>query len=313
MGDATDPADGDLSERLVDGLNANFGRHPGYRAAHAKGVLCSATFQPSEEASGISRAAHFADGPHRAHVRFSNGSGNPETPDGARDGRGIGVKIYGPAGSTDIVGLSLPAFFSRTPEDLIEFNAARRPDPVTGAPDPAKIGQYLADHPEAMAAVTAAVTHVIPATFAALAFNSIHAFGFVNGQGEVRWGRYQLVPDARDEPLNDEEAASRARDYLADELGDRLSGGPVVFGLDVVLAEQDDDVDDPTVAWPEDRARVRMGSLVITSLAHDRERDGDILVFDPTRVGDGIVLSQDPILLARPGAYSVSVARRTAT
>ena len=55
----------------------------------------------------------------------------------------------------------------------------------------------------------------------------------------------------------------------------------------------------------------RLGRLEITALAFDRERDGDILVFDPVRVPDGIRLSDDAILLARPGAYSVSVARRT--
>ena len=38
-----------------------------------------------------------------------------------------------------------------------------------------------------------------------------------------------------------------------------------------------------------------------------------MLVFDPTRVPDGIRLTADPILLARPGAYSVSIPRRTAT
>jgi catalase len=51
----------------------------------------------------------------------------------------------------------------------------------------------------------------------------------------------------------------------------------------------------------------------VTALAFDRERDGDVLVFDPTRVTEGIQLSDDPILHARAGAYSVSVARRTAS
>ena len=36
-------------------------------------------------------------------------------------------------------------------------------------------------------------------------------------------------------------------------------------------------------------------------------------VFDPTRVVDGIELSDDPILRYRPGAYSESVSRRTQT
>ena len=43
----------------------------------------------------------------------------------------------------------------------------------------------------------------------------------------------------------------------------------------------------------------------------ERERDGDVLVFDPTRVVDGIELSDDAILRFRGPAYSVSVERRT--
>ena len=39
-------------------------------------------------------------------------------------------------------------FFTRTPEDLLAFNEARRPDPSTGEPDLAKVGAFLADHPE---------------------------------------------------------------------------------------------------------------------------------------------------------------------
>src|SRR4051794_25696320 len=114
-----------LSEQLVDSINASYGVHPGYRAAHAKGVLCAAVFTPPAEAAHLSRAPHFAGPDVRAHVRFSNGSGNPTAPDGIRDGRGMAIKFALPNGTTtDIVAISLPAFFARTPEDLLEFNDA---------------------------------------------------------------------------------------------------------------------------------------------------------------------------------------------
>jgi len=100
---------------------------------------------------------------------------------------------------------------------------------------------------------------------------------------------------------------------IAAELADRLTQGPVGFDLDVQLAGAGDPIDDPTAPWPDDREVVRIGRLEISAPAHDREVGGDVLVFDPTHVPDGIVLSRDPILLARPGAYSVSVARRTAS
>src|SRR2546427_771891 len=116
----------DVSERLVDGLNATYGVHPGHRAAHAKGVLCAASFTPTRDASSLSRAPHLAGATLRAHVRFSNGSGDPAARDAARDGRGMAVKIYLPdSATTDIVALSLPAWRRSPPTKL------RAPRPTT--------------------------------------------------------------------------------------------------------------------------------------------------------------------------------------
>jgi catalase len=224
----------------------------------------------------------------------------------------MAVKFYLSDGTADIVALSLPAFFARTPEDLLAFNEARRPDPSTGEPDVEKVGEYLAAHPEAVPAVTAAITHAIPASYATLAYHGLHAFGFIAADGKVRYGRYHLVPSAGEASLAEKEAATRPSEYLRDELVDRFARGPAAFDVQVQLAGEGDPLHDPTAAWPDDREVALLGRLEVTALAYDRENDGDVLVFDPSRVPDGIRLTDDPILLARPGAYSVSVARRTA-
>src|SRR5207245_4859070 len=104
--------------------------------------------------------------------------------------------------TTDIVALSLPVFFARTPEDLLAFNQARRPDPTTGQPDVERVGAYLAEHPEAVPAVTAAITHPIPASYAALVDHGIHAFSFVAADDTVRSGRYRWNPSADVAPLD---------------------------------------------------------------------------------------------------------------
>jgi catalase len=249
----------------------------------------------------------------RAHVRFSNGGGDPSIPDTTRDVRGMAVKFYLPDGTTaDVSAISLPVFFTRTPEDLLAFNEARRPDPATGQPDMDKVGAYLGEHPEAMDAVMAAVSHPIPASYATLTYYGIHAFGFVAADDSVRHGRYRFVPEAGEASISEEDAAAQPPDYLREELTDRLARGPAAFDVDLQLAADGDPLDDPTAAWPDEREVVKLGRLEITGLAFDREQGGDILVFDPTRVPDGIRLTDDRILLARPGAYSVSVARRTA-
>ena len=224
----------------------------------------------------------------------------------------MAVKLYLPGGTTtDVIGITLPVFFTRTPEDLIEFNIARRPDPETGALDLAKVGAFLERHPETVPAVTTAMTLPIPASYALLWYHALHTYKFVAADGAVTPARYHFVPAEGDASITDEESAALGASYLRDELEARLHNGPAVFHVELEVVGDDDPLDDPTALWP-DRDRVRIGELSITGLAFDRGHDGDVLVFDPIRVTDGIEVSDDPILHARSGAYRASVARRTA-
>ena len=310
---AVDPARPDLAEAAVDGIEAISGTHPDNRRAHAKGTLCAATFTPTAEAAVLCRAAHFASGPVRAHVRFSNGSGNPTTPDyEPREGRGMATKLYLDDGTTtDIVAITLPAFFVRTPEAFLEFSEARRPDPETGEPDMAAMGAFLEAHPEAVPAITTVITSTPPDSYFTCAYNALHAFRLVDHDSNGQFVRYRWEPAAGEHAIAPEDAQPRGADYLQANLATRLAEGPGVFTLVAALAEDGDPTDDPTAVWPDDRRRVELGRLEVTGLADDRERDGDVLVFDPTRVTDGIELSDDPILRFRSHAYSVSVLRRS--
>jgi catalase len=247
--------------------------------------------------------------PVRVTARFSNGGGDPRAPDYAREGRGMAVKFYLPDGSrTDVVALSLPCFIVRTPEDFVEFTRARKPHPKTGQPDMDKVAAFLGDHPEALPAIQATLGTDPPESYATVAYNSIHAYRWIDAGGGERWVRYRFEPEAGEAAMSEEEARERGADYLQEEIAARESAA---FRMLVVIASDEDPVDDPTQAWPPERERVECGRLVLAGPDPERERDGDILVFDPTRVTDGIELSDDPILRFRPQAYSVSVARRT--
>ena len=297
-----------FAEQVVDAINDVTGHHPGHRAAHARGTLLAGTFTPN--GSGLTRAAHMQSEPVRVTARFSNGGGDPNMPDYAKEGRGLAVKFYLPDGSkTDIVSLSLPCFFVRTPEDFLEFTLARKPDPETGQPDLTKIGAFFEAHPEALPAVQAALGAEPPESYATVVYNSIHSYRWLDADGGERVVRYRFEPESGERSLSEEEARERGESYLQEEIASR---GSAAFRLLVTIAGDGDDPDDPTVAWPEDRERVEVGRLELNEQETTRERDGDILVFDPTRVTDGIELSDDPILRFRPRAYSVSVERRTA-
>jgi catalase len=262
------------------------------------------SFSAAPRAAELTSAAHMQGDPVRVTARLSNGGADPGIPDYAREGRGLAVKFYLPDGSkTDIVGLTLPCFFVRTPEDFLEFTRARiKPEEL--------MPEFLGAHPEALPAIQAALGADPPESYATCAYNSIHSFRWTGPGGAPRWVRYRFEPEAGKRSLSGEEARARGRDYLQEDL---LARGEIAFRLVVVIAEEGDAVDDPTVAWPDERERVEVGRLVLDGPETEREREGDILVFDPTRVTDGIELSDDPILLFRPRAYSVSVERREGT
>ena len=297
----------------IDAICEITGRHEGFRAVHAKGTLCAATFTPSPDAATLSRAAHFAGDPVRAHVRFSNGSGNPHAPDfEPREGRGMATKFYLPDGTTtDVVAITLPAFFVNTVEGFLDFTRARKPDPATGEPDPEAIGKFIGEHPEALTAAGAVLGATPPESYVRCAYNALHSFRFVNHHGDGRFVRYRWEPDEGEAHLTEEEAKSRGPDYLQKDLADRLAQGSAGFTLSVQVAEDGDPIDDPTAVWPDERERVTLGHLELTGIATDREQGDDVLVFDPTRVTDGIELSDDPILRFRTDAYAESVLRRS--
>jgi catalase len=297
----------ELAREVVDALNELTGRHAGHRAAHAKGTLMAGTFTPS--GAGLTTAAHMSGDPVPVTVRFSNGSGNPHAADYAQEGRGMAVKFYLPDGSrTDVVMIDQPCFFARTPEDFLEFARVRKPDPESGEPDMAKVGAYLGEHPEALPNIQYFLSTTPPASYVTCAYNSLHSFRWTDADGNSRYVRYRFEPEAGESTLSEEDAKARGRDYLQEEIAARDS---TAFRMIAVIAADDDPVNDPTVAWPEEREKVELGRLELSGLDTEREKEGDILVFDPTRVTDGIDLSDDEILRFRPRAYSALVTRRS--
>jgi catalase len=302
---------GDVYEQLVDAANAIYGQHPHVRAVHAKGTWCAGTFTATPVAARLTRAAPFQGELVPALIRFSNAGGDPASDDAGREARGMAVKLRPAEGEEmDMLGTTNPAFATRTPEEFLELLQLRAPDPETGQPDMEKLGAFLAAHPESQPAIQATIGAEPPASLAQLTFRSPHSFKFVNADGDETWLRYRWRPEAGEARIPDEEARERGPDYLSEELAERLRGGPVEFELVLQLAAEGDPLDDPTAIWPEDREEAVAGRLEVTEVIDDPESGGHIEVFDPVRVVDGIELSNDPILHARPRIYSVSAYRR---
>jgi catalase len=286
------------AEAAIDTVNSVFGKHAGFRALHAKGTLCKGTFSASPEAAALTRAGHMQGDVIATTVRFSNGSGNPRQPDYLPDPRGLAVKFYLPDDSrTDMVAVSSPRFITRAPEGFIEFVGLQS--------SPWKLPGFFRRHPEALKVLPVVAPSLRPpGSYAVIPYYGLHAFKWISEDGGERLIRYVWRP---------QQAGGKRRrdpDYLQQELRQRLELAPIRFGLEVQIAQPGDPINDSTAAWPKDRRRVNIGTLEVTGLETEREQGGDVLVFDPTRVTDGIELSDDPVLRFRHDAYSASVARR---
>jgi catalase len=295
--------------QAIDIVNARFGAHPHTRALHAKGSWCEGSFTATPAAARLSRAAHLQGATVPVRARVSNGGGDPTAPDAKPDVRGLAVSFTLPdAGATDMVAQSVPRFFSSTPDEFLEFIRA-----ATGPAAAVRMPAFFATHPKAVRFLPANAAALRPVpSYAQTPYYGVHAFVWVDAAGTKQALRWTWVPQAGEQHVGPRDARSRDHDYLQSELRERLAAGPIRFRLELQLAAPGDPTADPSTQWPADRERIDAGMLELTAVTPDPEADGGLVVFDPTRMTDGVELSDDPFLAYRAAAYSESVARRTA-
>jgi len=302
-------ADPVLAQQLLDAFDQLQGVHPGFRPAHAKGLMCSGVFTPSAEAAKLTRAPHTNRPSTPATVRYSDSTGLPNIPDNdpARSGpRGIAVRFHlDDHLHTDIIAHSFDGFPVRTGEEFLYFLRAAA---AFGAGRPEAMGAFLAAHPNAKRFVEA--PKPIPTSFAREAFFAGTAFKFTNSSGVSRHGRFRIRPNAGTEHLSNEAAAAKSANFLFDELGARLAREAVKLSIFVQMAEPDDDIADSSTTWPASRTEIPFGTVTLTARVDDQAPERRKIIFDPLPRVDGIDASGDPLTQVRADIYLLSGRRR---
>ncbi|HXY79443.1 MAG TPA: catalase [Candidatus Bathyarchaeia archaeon] len=300
-----------LAQELIDSLHKEFGYHPGFRPVHAKGQMCSGVFTPSPEAAKLTRAPHASRPSTPVTVRFSNSTGLPDIPDNdpARSSPfGMAIRFHlGEHDHTDIIGRSTNAFPVRNGEEFLQLTRAAT---AFMAGQPEALGSFLASHPSARRYVE--MPKPIPTSFAREEFFAITSFKFTNADGVSRHGRFRIRPAAGTEYLTNAEAAAKSRDFLFEEIRQRLGKGPAKFGIFVQIAEPGDDVTDATVTWPESRKEIPFGTITLVACIDDQQPELHRVIFDPLPRVDGIDSSGDPLTEARSDVYLLSGRQRRA-
>lgn len=301
------------SQDLITEFKVINGKHPGFRPAHAKGLLLNGTFTPSEEAKKLSTAPHFNNPSTRITVRFSNSTGLPQIPDANPNAspRGIAIRFnLGEHVHTDVISHSTAFFPTRTGAEFLEFLKAVVASPA-GTPSPTPIEQFLGSHPAALAFVQD--PKPAPSSYARQKYFGLHAFKLVDADGNVTYIRYRVVPDLGEDYLDDTTLKDQDADFLQHELTARVNKGPFSFRLLAQIAEDGDVLDDSTIHWPESRRLVELGTVELQSLVPHNESEQKHIIYDPIPRGvSGVEPSDDPLLELRAAVYLLSGRERRA-
>lgn len=298
------------SQRVVDAIEGG-NAFPGFRRAHSKGVCVSGYFEPSDQAAALSTARVFAQSRVTVLGRLSIAGGNPYGQDAQARVRSMALLLKTDDGQEWRTAMnSIPFFPVATPAGFVAQTLASRPDPATGKPDPAKMAEFLQQHPEAEKFREWSNSAPWSNSWANTRYNGVNAFRFIDAHGREHFVRWSMRPRAAVEPLGAEQRLHADADFLSEDLRARLRQGPLRWDLVVAEAAPGDAVDDPSQPWPEDRPQAVAGTLVLESSQPQAIGQCRDVNYDPTIVPSGIALSSDPILAARAAAYSVSFTRR---
>jgi catalase len=298
-------------EEFVDALNAIFGKQqPGMRAVHSKGVDLEGVFRPSESAAAISRAPHLQQTSVPVIVRFSPFAGIPTIPDtdGMASPRGMSIRFHLPDGTeTDIVAHSYNGFPAATADafrQLLLAIAASGPS----AAKPTALQAYVSTHPAAKAFLENQIPP--PVSYSTVSYFGVNTFKFTNAKDRVTYGRYQIRPVDGEHSLPADQVSKADANYLAAEILERVSHASAKFKLMLEIAEPADKLQDPSIAWPESRRKVELGTIEITQAVADNGTAERNLLFIPGALPSGIE-AEDPMIKARSDAYPVSYQRRS--
>ncbi len=283
----------------------------GFRRAHAKGVCVAGYFQGNGQGVTLSSARIFAPVRTPFVGRLSVGGGSPYGLDGKARVRSMALELNSDDGQQWRMAMnSFPFFGVSSAQAFYDQTLANVPDPATGQPDPAKQAAFATAHPEFARFAAWAKNSPWSTSWANSMFNGVNTFRFINRAGELHNVRWTMQPHTAFMAMTPAQRAAADGDFLSEDIAARLAQGPLRWDMLVTVAGPGDSIVDPSQSWPQDRAQINVGTVVIESTTAQTTGACRDINYDPLVLPTGVQGSDDPILAARSAVYSVSFNRR---
>ncbi|WP_322969849.1 catalase [Faecalibacter sp. LW9] len=288
------------------------------RVVHARGAGAFGEFVASADFSDVTMADFLSQAGKKTplFVRFSTVTHQQGSPETYRDPRGFAVKFYTEQGNYDLVGNNLPVFFIRDAIKFPDMVHAFKPSPITnGASDANRVFDFFSNLPESTHMLTWLFSdYGIPANYRQMEGNGVHAYKWVNANGEVTYVKYKWVPQQEVKNLTQEEAdkiQSTAIEHATLDLRNEIEKGNFPkwdLYVQMLKREDFDQLDfnpvDVTKVWPESVAKfVKIGTMTLNENPTNYFQQVEQAAFSPGTLVPGIEASEDKLLQGRLFSY----------
>ena len=285
------------------------------RVVHARGTGMHGEFVATQDINHLTKASLFEAGKTTpVFVRIStviHSKGSPET---LRDPRGFATKFYTDEGNWDLVGNNLPVFFIRDAIKFPDMVHSLKPSPVTNKQDANRVFDFFSHVPEATHMFTWVYSdYGTPATLREMDGFGVHAYKFINDEGDVNYVKFQWKSQQGIKNLNAKQASMvQAKDFshaTHDMYTNIANGNYPKWDLYIKVMDPKDlgnhsyNPLDATKVW-DDVTDQKVGTMTLNRVPNNFFQETEQAAFAPANIVPGIEPSEDRLLQGRVFSYS---------
>lgn len=277
-----------------------FGVTEGKRRNHTKGFCAEGTLVPVDEAIKAYSNSPLFTGESSVIARVSHKGGKANPADDKYGLLGLSMEITTPNGDLHVIATNTEHFFPvPTSEAFIELLRAKASG-TEASQAFAAANPSLKTYAEYHSSLDKTLR-----PYEGTTFNSVNSFMLINDANEEAAMRFYFRPSGQEGIVVDTHA-----DFFLENMQANIANGRVSWDMVIVLANPEDDVEDPSVQWTGYHTEIVAARFIVNAAMTEADGRCDEINFDPLILSEGFAPSSDPMLQARSLIYAHGVGKR---